>query len=154
MSVSTHELLDYEVWALQRLFNVIKGMPSPPDKAVLLFSHILDAYEIWYDRIQEKATQVLPWHERSLDECENTLAGLASRYRALLDGLTLERLGATVDYTTTEGEPYANTTREILQHVVLHSAYHRGQVNATIRHAGAEPAVVDFIYFLREKPGP
>jgi uncharacterized damage-inducible protein DinB len=77
------------------------------------------------------------------------LNDVEQKYREFLDGATEEWLNTTVRYATTEGDTFTNTTGEILLHVALHSAYHRGQVNAAIRRSGGEPAVVDYIYFLR-----
>lgn len=40
----------------------------------------------------------------------------------------------------------------MLQHVVNHAAYHRGQVTTLVRQAGGEsPAAQDLIAYYREK---
>ena len=41
----------------------------------------------------------------------------------------------------------------LMQHVVNHSAYHRGQVALTMRQLGAEPLATDFHTFLLEHLG-
>jgi len=41
----------------------------------------------------------------------------------------------------------------LMQHVVNHSTYHRGQVALTIRQLGAEPLATDFHVFLLEHLG-
>lgn len=38
----------------------------------------------------------------------------------------------------------------VLTHVLLHSAYHRGQVALGMRSAGLQPAYADFIYDVRQ----
>ena len=40
--------------------------------------------------------------------------------------------------------------RDILAHVVLHSAYHRGQIAAAVRAGGGEPAYTDMIHAVRQ----
>ena len=39
----------------------------------------------------------------------------------------------------------------LMQHVVNHSTYHRGQVSLMMRHLGAEPVATDFHVFLAER---
>jgi uncharacterized damage-inducible protein DinB len=53
-------------------------------------------------------------------------------------------------YTNTKGEDWANTVGDILTHVLLHSAYHRGQVAAEVRAAGLTPALTDYIHAVRQ----
>jgi len=37
-----------------------------------------------------------------------------------------------------------------LTHVIMHSAYHRGQIALEMRAAGMEPAHTDFIHAVRQ----
>ncbi len=39
---------------------------------------------------------------------------------------------------------------DILTHVVLHSAYHRGQIASQVRSGGEQPAYTDFIHAARQ----
>jgi len=39
---------------------------------------------------------------------------------------------------------------DVLTHVVLHSAYHRGQIASLIRSGGDAPAYTDFIHAARQ----
>jgi uncharacterized damage-inducible protein DinB len=39
----------------------------------------------------------------------------------------------------------------MLQHLVNHSTYHRGQVTTMLRQPGAEPTASDFLLFFDEK---
>lgn len=45
-------------------------------------------------------------------------------------------------------KPEGTTIEETMHQVVLHSAYHRGQVNARLREIGAEPPLADYIAWL------
>ena len=45
------------------------------------------------------------------------------------------------------------TLVQLMQHVVNHSTYHRGQVAFTMRLLGAEPVATDFHVFLLERLG-
>jgi uncharacterized damage-inducible protein DinB len=39
----------------------------------------------------------------------------------------------------------------MLQHLVNHASYHRGQVATMIRQLGAKPIATDLIFFYRER---
>ena len=71
-------------------------------------------------------------------------------YAALLSELTEGRLDRTADYKNSKGVPYSTSYRDILTHVLFHSAYHRGQVAAAVRAAGGTPAYTDYVAFVRE----
>jgi uncharacterized damage-inducible protein DinB len=40
--------------------------------------------------------------------------------------------------------------QDVLTHVVLHSAYHRGQIASQMRAGGEQPAYTDFIHAARQ----
>ncbi len=56
----------------------------------------------------------------------------------------------TVVYKNSKGEPWTSTVEDILTHVVLHSAYHRGQIASLMRAGGEQPAYTDFIHAVRQ----
>jgi uncharacterized damage-inducible protein DinB len=39
-----------------------------------------------------------------------------------------------------------------MAHVIMHQAYHRGQIASDLRAQGDTPAVTDFIHYQREPP--
>ena len=47
-------------------------------------------------------------------------------------------------------EAYDSLVRDILTHVFMHSAYHRGQIASDMRQAGFVPAYTDFIHGVRQ----
>lgn len=48
-----------------------------------------------------------------------------------------------------KGDSFSSTIEDILQHVITHSAYHRGQIAADLRTSGSTPAYTDFIHATR-----
>ena len=71
--------------------------------------------------------------------------------RALLDGLDEEGINRVIQYETTGGERVASVFWQMLQHVVNHASYHRGQVTTMLRQLGAAPPKsLDLIAFYRE----
>jgi uncharacterized damage-inducible protein DinB len=52
-------------------------------------------------------------------------------------------------------KPEDTTLEETMHQVIMHSMYHRGQVNARLRELGGEPPMVDYIGWLWfDKPQP
>ena len=55
-----------------------------------------------------------------------------------------------MSYRNSQGETWSSRKDDILMHVVMHSAYHRGQIAADMRIAGLVPAYTDFIHSVRQ----
>jgi uncharacterized damage-inducible protein DinB len=86
------------------------------------------------------------------------LAALESQWSAVereqdtfLDNLTDELLTGRVSYENLQGVRWEYSLAEMMQHVVNHSSYHRGQVAVLLRQLGQTPLATDFLLFLDEK---
>jgi uncharacterized damage-inducible protein DinB len=55
----------------------------------------------------------------------------------------------TVVYRTTRGERFSTELGQLLSHLFNHQTHHRGQLHALLKDAGADPPVLDLIYFMR-----
>ena len=56
-----------------------------------------------------------------------------------------------IEYRLLSGQPAANRAWHIVQHLVNHATYHRGQVTTMLRQLGAAPPeALDLIAFYRE----
>ncbi|HKX83764.1 MAG TPA: DinB family protein, partial [Pyrinomonadaceae bacterium] len=71
-------------------------------------------------------------------------------FEELLNKFDDEGLGMKSEYKTSEGVPRSNSFREILTHVLFHSAIHRGNIILKLREEGIEPPQTDYIIYLRE----
>jgi len=90
------------------------------------------------------------WPELALAECATLVAENRLQYEKFFDGLAEADLEHTVKYRNSKGVEFHTPIKDLLTHVVLHGAYHRGQIAAAIRAAGREPVNTDFIAFVRE----
>ncbi len=52
-------------------------------------------------------------------------------------------------YRNTAGKEFTTALEDILLHVFLHGAYHRGQIAALVREGGDEPKPTDYIQWVR-----
>lgn len=57
-------------------------------------------------------------------------------------------LAQVVSYENPAGTTWSYTLGHMLQHVVNHSTYHRGQVTTLLRQVGAQPRATDLLVFL------
>jgi uncharacterized damage-inducible protein DinB len=48
------------------------------------------------------------------------------------------------------GTPYSEPLVHLMQHLVNHGTYHRGQVTTMLRQLGAQTATLDMLFFFRE----
>lgn len=65
--------------------------------------------------------------------------------------MTDESLATVIAYTNTKGEGWAYPLGRMMQHVMNHSSYHRGQVATMLRQLGAEVNPVDLLVFMDVK---
>lgn len=142
-------LWDHAAWADHKLLEALRRLPSPPDEALREFAHVLGSEEVWLSRLEHRPAHAAIWPTLALDEAASLAAANRDGYTSLIDGLTEARLAVRVEYTNSAAQPFATPVGEILMHVALHGQYHRGKVNVLLRQAGAEPAPVDFIAYVR-----
>lgn len=140
----------YDEWANREVLASLRASPSSGGRTLQLLAHILSAERLWLERIRNQPQTVPVWPEFSFDECAVQIDELALFWREYLGQLSAARLSAEVDYKNSKGEPWASTMQDILTHVLLHSAYHRGQIASSVRASGQQPAYTDFIHATRK----
>ncbi len=141
-------LFRYDAWANREALRAVEAARGRHARATQLLAHIVAAEWLWLKRLgQGKAMAV--WPELTLAECGRELEELRPAWERYLDALTEAGLSAIVEYRNTKGEHWTNTRQDVLMHVVMHSAYHRGQIAAALRAQGQQPAYTDFIEAVR-----
>jgi uncharacterized damage-inducible protein DinB len=136
------------VWANRETLRAL-GQGTPPDRSLRWMGHIIAAELLWLARLESVPSPLPVWPDLSLEECEARFPELSSR---LVRALTADAAALTrpVAYTNSKGEHWTSTVEEILTHLIIHSAYHRGQIASDLRSAGQEPAYTDYIHALRQ----
>lgn len=142
--------LAYDHWANETVIASLASLGPPPPRALRFMAHILGAECLWLARLRKEGSPLAVWPELSVSECAARSAELRERWSAYVDGLSPASLAAPVTYTNTKGEAWTNSVGDILTHVVVHSAYHRGQIATDVRAAGHTPAYTDFIHAVRQ----
>jgi uncharacterized damage-inducible protein DinB len=142
-------LFEYDRWANRAAWGSIEATAEVPVRVSALMAHIIGAEWLWWARLQGSAPRLAVWPELSTAQCAAELEVLAGTWADYVGGLTSEGLGSAVRYTNSRGERWTSAVGDVLLHVMLHSAYHRGQIASAVRAAGGEPAYTDFIHGVR-----
>lgn len=140
--------MSHLAWADRKVLETLRT-ERPEPKAVEMLAHILAAEHVWLARLEGRTPTVAVWPVLTLDQCaalaEENRTGL-TRY---LTALRPEQLHQAVTYTNSAGQTFSSTVEDILLHVCLHGAYHRGQVMTMLRTAGLGTVSADYIAFIR-----
>ena len=143
-------LFHYDHWANVATLASLKAHGVPADPALRRMNHVLGAQFTWFARLKQQAPLAPAWPEWTVGECESHTHELERLWLDYFRTLTPEKLMQPIAYRNSQGESFTNNVDDILMHVLLHSAYHRGQVAADIRGSGHAPANTDFIHAVRQ----
>jgi uncharacterized damage-inducible protein DinB len=140
----------YNVWANQEVLRAIRAAGGENARSLQLMSHILAAERVWLERLTQRPQSVPVWPEANLGQCESEAAALGRLWFEYLDGIQDGNISHSVSYKNTKGEAWQSTISDVLTHVVMHSAYHRGQIASHMRASRQTPAYTDFIHAIRQ----
>ncbi len=138
----------YDAWANREVLTEIEKDVDGNVRSLQLILHILAAERLWLDRLLGIPQSVAVWPEGDLAWCETHIADLARSWSGFLDKTS--DLGQTISYKNSKGERWTSSVADVLTHVILHSAYHRGQIASHMRAKGQTPAYTDFIHGARQ----
>ena len=141
------QLFRYDHWANREVMASFHRAGNHPARALKLLGHVLGTEYEWFARLEASRSDLPIWPELSLEECEGHTDRLASIWSAYLNEEA--KLAKKITYRNTKGESWTNSAEDILMHVILHSAYHRGQIAAEMRANGHVPAYTVFIHGVR-----
>jgi uncharacterized damage-inducible protein DinB len=115
--------------------------------------HILWGEWLWLRRWRgESPKQVFAAEEFSdWAALESQWSAVEEEQNAFLATLTDELLIRRVSYENLQGIRWEYSLAEMMQHLVNHSSYHRGQIAVLLRQLGQTPMATDFLVFLDEQ---
>jgi uncharacterized damage-inducible protein DinB len=140
----------YDEWANREVLAGLKAIAHRNPRALQLLAHILSAERLWLERIRKQPQSLPVWPDFTLEQCEAQITDLAQLWHNFLVQLSAAALADNVAYKNSKGEPWTSTVEDVLTHVLLHSAYHRGQIASQVRAGGETPAYTDYIHAVRQ----
>ncbi len=144
----------YHHWATHALAAVLLD-DETHESARALLAHACTADRVWLLRLRGEPTEgVALWPAPASADIRDLARRNAEAFSLYLDVLTADDLDATAAYRNTKGEAFETAVPDVLDHVLLHGAYHRGQAAAALRSAGTAPPPTDYIAWVRAgEPG-
>ena len=153
-------LLDYNYWARDRMFDALDALTPEQFNRDLGSSfksiretvvHVYAAEVIWHSRWTGQAA-ALKTSEAFPDpgSVRREWTEHEGKMQAFLKNLGDSGALRVFSYKTLGGDPVSSPFWQMLQHVVNHGSYHRGQVTTMLRQVGAAPPKsMDMIAFYR-----
>src|ERR1700741_1775046 len=145
-------LFAHLAWADAAALEGLRTAPEVHGDVRRVFAHVLGAEHVWLRRLRQEPEQIAVWPDLSLEACASLARENAQGYRALLGEMTEDDVDREVPYVNSAGQAFRSTMGDILLHVALHGAYHRGQIAAAVRAGGGVPVPTDYIAFVRGVP--
>ena len=154
-------LLDYHYWARDRVLEaaatltpeqLTRDLGSSFTSVRDTLVHIYAAERAWCSRWQGESPGALISAETFPDVAtiRATWTELEPQVRTVLDRMGQQGVDRVMEYKLLNGDTRASVFWHMLQHVVNHASYHRGQVTTMLRQLGvAPPQGMDLISFYR-----
>ena len=143
-------LYEHVEWADTLVLGSLRSAKNLRTKDLELYAHIVGAEHVWLSRLNGTTPRLAVWPKLSVDECETLSKENIGAFNVVVSGLSPEKLRKAITYRNSAGDQFTSTIEEILTHVTLHGAYHRGQIASEVRQAGRGPAYTDFIHGVRQ----
>jgi uncharacterized damage-inducible protein DinB len=158
----TRNLIAFHYWARNRMLDAVD--PLPPEQFTQELGgsfgsirntivHTLSAECVWLSRWKGAplAAMLDPKDFPDAAAVRRAWAEQESSLRAFFENLDEEGIQRVIAYRSLAGIESESILWQMLQHVVNHASYHRGQVTTLLRQLGATPPKsTDLIVFYRE----
>jgi uncharacterized damage-inducible protein DinB len=137
-------LVEYHYWARDRLVPAVEALTDEQLRQPLgnSFSSVFDtvvhlygADWIWRSRWEGVSPMALPSPDLydSLAKVRGDWEDEERRIRAIVNALGPDGIARPIEYTGWDGRRQAQPFWQMLQHLVNHGSYHRGQITAMLR---------------------
>lgn len=153
----------YNCWAHQQLSKYILALtPEQAHQPVessfksiyLTVLHLWDAESIWWQRLKLKEQLTIPSEEFNgpVDVLYKNLLAQSTQWKEWIDNATEAALQHEFIYQNSKKEHFKQPVYQMLQHMLNHGTYHRGQLITLLRQVGVQQVpATDFIVFTRQK---
>ncbi len=152
------KLYAFNAWANHRVLDSCQPLSNDQFTRTLASSfssvrdtlaHIMGCEWLYFERWHGRFPTALPPGENFAD-----LAAMRARWKKIesdlldyVNGPGLGDLARVFEYRNMKGNTFAYPLQAMLQHMVNHSTYHRGQVTTLLRQLGAQPRSTDLLRY-------
>jgi uncharacterized damage-inducible protein DinB len=156
------ELFAFNAWANHRIIEATdaltaeqftKPMQSSFSSVRDTLVHIWAVEWVWLERMFGRSPTGFPeaMDFPDLASMRPRWAEIEKNWLEYVSRLDENELAEEVDYKTLSFGPSRSPRWQMMQHVVNHGTYHRGQVTTMLRQLGAKGTTTDLIFFYRER---
>jgi uncharacterized damage-inducible protein DinB len=154
------QLVAFSRWANQRFFDALSSLPAEQYAQDLhsshggvhgTLAHIVGVEKAWLCRWLRQANTAAAELGRitSLADLRTCWEQVCAEMQQFLGTLDDQKLQETLTTTTLTGT-YISPYWQMIQHVVDHSSYHRGQLVTMLRQLGVPPPSTGLIRFYQD----
>lgn len=156
-------LIDYNYWARDRLLDAmatitpdqfIRPMGNSFSSVCDTVEHICAAERIWIARLRGEKPRGFeaPHRLTDFDAARKEWVELEGEMHEQLGKLGPQAVERVIEYQDLRGNHQSDVLWQMLQHMVNHGSYHRGQITTMLRQLdAAPPKSMDLIAFYRER---
>jgi len=156
------EELRYNQWAIRQYINALHhidlvqfngNMNSSFSSMHETLGHMLWVEELWYERWQGHHVKNLfdSANNPSLEILEQRFIDIHNRQIQLLENYPADSIHQKICYLNFQGKRWEYYLSQMVQHLMFHSAYHRGQLSTMLRQIGKVPPKTDYLIFIDEQ---
>ena len=156
------DLFAFNAWANHRVLTAAEALTAAQFTQPLgssfssvrdTLAHICGVEWVWLERMEGRSPSSIPEAKEYPDVAtlRSRWAGIEKHWLEYVSRLDQAELDEEVDYKTLSFGAARDPRWQMMQHVVNHGTYHRGQVIAMLRQLGAKGASTDLIAFYRER---
>jgi uncharacterized damage-inducible protein DinB len=155
------QFVTYNIWAHQKIMDIILSLPEEKHKAELPSSfsslyktalHVWDADSIWWQRIVTPERIIAPstGFNGTMNDIADGLLLQSQQWLAWVNEVSEESLNEIFHYRNLKGEPFSQPIRDVVLHICNHGTYHRGQLVNMLRQMNVTGIPqTDFIVWAR-----
>lgn len=130
-----------------------RDLKSSFPSLVATLVHVLSAEWIWLQRWN--GVSPTSWPEmpslKTFAEVEVRWGDIEAEQTAYIESRSEQQLATRIAYRSLKGDPYEDSLADMIQHVVNHGTYHRGQIATMLRQLGYAPPSTDLIAYRRQR---
>jgi uncharacterized damage-inducible protein DinB len=156
------EQLKYNQWAVHHYITTAEQLDVAQLERKLNSSfssihetlgHMAWVEELWFERWQGHVfTQTFnPAHYPTLEFVHQQLTEIHAKQIHLLESIEPGTENRRIRYVNFQGETWEYSLAQMVQHLMFHSAYHRGQLATMLRQLGKVPPKTDYLVFIDEQ---
>lgn len=155
-------LFDYHHWAGDKVFDALAPVSAPHldqkwggsfGTGRALLRHVVAVEHLWYERWNGNSPKSIPEFPSDLSGADFRAEWHKARdnQERYLDEMSRDMLASELTYTNIKGERWTYPLVDILEHVVNHGTYHRGQITHLLRDLGFPAPSTDYLLFAEDR---